>query len=107
MRLDRTLKLHDDILEEHGKKLDHIQTDLTDVKVRLGIKDKSNGQVVKYQKELVDKIESEKNERKEQDRQLKAEIKSIDTKIWFVVTGMIFAILIEVASIIISLGIHQ
>ena len=67
--MDQTLKLHEDLIDKHDDKIDNLQRDITDIKVRFGIKDKTNGQVVKYQKDLVDAQELERAERKEADKE--------------------------------------
>ena len=94
--MDQTLKLHDEKIEYHEDKLETIQQDLTDLKVRLGIKDKTNGQVIKYQKDLVEAQEQERAERKEQDEFLLSRIDKIDERLWFVVTGIILVVLLEI-----------
>ncbi len=96
-RLDKTLKLHEEMIDKHEYKLEDIQQDLIDVKVRLGIKDKTNGQVVQYQKDLVDAQEQEREERKEADAQLREDIRKVDEKTWYILTGVILAILLEIA----------
>lgn len=96
--MDQTLKLHDELIDKHDGKIEHIQQDLTDIKVRLGIKDKTNGQVLQYQQELVEAQELERNERKEADRELKEDIKRLDDKTWYILTGVILVILIDLAS---------
>ena len=94
--MDQTLKLHEDLIDKHDDRLDNLQRDLTDIKVRLGIKDKTNGQVIKYQKDLVDAQELERAERKEADRELKEDIKRLDDKTWYILTGVILSILMEI-----------
>lgn len=96
--MDQTLKLHDELIDKHDGKIERIQQDLTDIKVRLGIKDKTNGQVLQYQQELVEAQELERNERKEADRELKEDIKRLDDKTWYILTGVILVILIDLAS---------
>jgi hypothetical protein len=91
-------ELHDELIDKHDDKIDNIQQDLTDIKVRLGIKDKTNGQVLKYQQELVDAQELERNERKEADKELKEDIKRLDDKTWYILTGVILVILLDIAS---------
>ena len=92
------LELHDELIDKHDDKIDSIQQDLTDIKVRLGIKDKTNGQVLKYQQELVEAQELERNERKEADKELKEDIKRLDDKTWYILTGVILVILLDIAS---------
>ena len=92
------LELHDELIDKHDDKIESIQQDLTDIKVRLGIKDKTNGQVLLYQQELVEAQELEINERKEADKELKEDIKRLDDKTWYILTGVILVILIDIAS---------
>ena len=94
--MDQTLKLHEDLIDKHDGRIDNLQRDVTDIKVRLGIKDKTNGQVIKYQKDLVDAQELERAERKEADKELKEDIKRIDDKTWYILTGVILSILMEI-----------
>lgn len=96
--MDQTLKLHDELIDKHDDKIENIQQDLTDIKVRLGIKDKTNGQVLQYQQELVEAQELERNERKEADKELKEDIKRLDDKTWYILTGVILVILLDIAS---------
>ena len=84
------------MIENHEVKLEDIQQDLTDVKVRLGIKDKTNGQVVQYQKDLVDAQEKEREERKAWDSILMNRIDKVDERLWFIVTGIILMVLLEI-----------
>jgi len=94
--VDQTLKLHEDLIDKHDDRIDNLQRDVTDIKVRLGIKDKTNGQVIKYQKDLVDAQELERAERKEADKELKEDIKRLDDKTWYILTGVILSILMEI-----------
>lgn len=94
--MDQTLKEHEELIDKHEVKLEDIQQDLTDLKVRLGIKDKTNGQVVQYQKDLVDAQERERAERKEQDSILMSRIDKVDERLWFIVTGIILMVLLEI-----------
>lgn len=94
--MDQTLKLHEDLIDKHDDRIDNLQRDVTDIKVRLGIKDKTNGQVIKYQKDLVDAQELERAERKEADKELKEDIKRLDDKTWYILTGVILSILMEI-----------
>ena len=80
--VDQTLREHEHMIDEHDIRLETLQSDVTlikndvgglktnvnDVKVRLGIRDKTNGQVIEYQKQLVDAQDKEREDRKEQDR---------------------------------------
>lgn len=90
------------MIENHEVKLEDIQKDLIDLKVRLGIKDKTNGQVVEYQKQLVDAQEKERDDRKEQDRLLLERIDKIDERIWYLVVGIGVSVLLEIAVFIIQ-----
>ena len=101
--MEQTLKSHEEMIDRHEYKLEDIQQDLIDVKVRLGIKDKTNGQVVQYQKDLVDAQEKERCERKEQDALLMSRIDKLDDKIWFVVTGIILMVLLEIGLFLLQL----
>lgn len=94
--MDQTLKLHDEKIEYHEDKLESIQQDLTDLKVRLGIKDKTNGQVVKYQRDLVKAQEQERAERKEADAQLRDDIKKVDDKVWYILGAILLMIVFEI-----------
>ena len=94
--MDRILEHHEELIDKHEYKLEDIQQDLIDVKVRLGIKDKTNGQVVEYQKQLVDAQEQERLERKEADKELKEDIKRLDDKTWYILSGVILSILMEI-----------
>lgn len=97
--MDQTLKQHEDLIDKHDTRLDDIQQDLTDLKVRLGIKDKTNGQVIKYQEDLVKAQELERAERREADAQLREDIKKVDDKIWYVLGAIILMILFEIFKI--------
>ena len=101
--MDETLKHHEELIDKHEYKLEDIQQDLTDVKVRLGIKDKTNGQVVKYQQDLVDAQEKEREERKEQDAILMSRIDKVDERLWFIVTGIILMVLLEIGLFIVQM----
>lgn len=94
--MDQTLKMHEEMIDKHEYKLEDIQQDLIDVKVRLGIKDKTNGQVVQYQKDLVEAQEKEREERKEQDAMIMNRIDKVDERLWFIVTGIILMVLLEI-----------
>ena len=96
--MDQTLKMHEDLIDKHDDKIENLQQDLIDIKVRLGIKDKTNGQVIQYQKDLVDAQELERAERKEADKELKEDIKRVDDKTWYILTGVILIILVDIAS---------
>ena len=100
--MDQTLKQHESMIENHEVKLEDIQKDLIDLKVRLGIKDKTNGQVVEYQKQLVDAQEKERDDRKEQDRVLLERIDKIDERIWYLAVGIGLSVLLEIGVFIIQ-----
>jgi len=102
-KMDQTLKQHEVNISEHEKlidkhevKLEDIQQDLIDLKVRLGIKDKTNGQVVAYQEQLVTAQMQEREERKEQDEALKEDIRKLDERTWYILTGVVLSILLEI-----------
>lgn len=97
---DNELRKHDEILDEHDDEICHIRQDLVDIKTRLGIKDLTNGQVQKYQEELIKSVVEEKMERKEQDAILREDIKSVDSKTWYILTGVILSILLEIGFIL-------
>lgn len=103
--MDQTLKHHEELIDKHEYKLEDIQQDLIDVKVRLGIKDKTNGQVIQYQKDLVDAQEQERAERKEADTRLMEDIKRIDDRTWYILTGVILSILLEIGFVLFKGGI--
>lgn len=94
--MDQTLKQHEELIDKHDDRLDSIQQDLIDLKVRLGIKDKTNGQVLEYYDTLVDAQERERIERKEADSRLREDIKKVDDKIWYVLGAIILMILFEI-----------
>lgn len=94
--VDQTLKQHEELIDKHEVKLEDIQKDLIDIKVRLGIKDKTNGQVVEYQEQLIHAQETERAERKEEDARLREDIRRVETKTWFILTGVILAILLQI-----------
>lgn len=90
------------MIDKHEDRLDKIQTDLTDIKVRLGIKDKTNGQVVKYQEQLVANQMMEINERKENDALIRSEIAKLDERLWYIVTGILIVIVFDVLALFIG-----
>ena len=100
--MDQTLKQHESMIENHEVKLEDIQKDLIDLKVRLGIKDKTNGQVVEYQRQLVDAQEKERDDRKEQDRVLLERIDKINERIWYLAVGIGVSVLLEIGVFIIQ-----
>lgn len=103
--MDQILKSHEEMIDKHEYKLEDIQQDLIDVKVRLGIKDKTNGQVVQYQQDLVDAQEQERAERKEQDAILMGRIDKVDERLWFIVTGIILMVLLEIGLFLLQMHI--
>lgn len=100
--MENTLKAHEEMIDKHEYKLEDIQKDLIDIKVRLGIKDKTNGQVIDYQKQLVDAQENEKKERKDADNQLNDKIDKLDNRTWYILTGVILSILLEIAFVLMN-----
>lgn len=102
--MDNILKSHEEMIDKHEYKLEDIQQDLIDVKVRLGIKDKTNGQVVQYQQDLVDAQEQERAERKEQDAILMGRIDKVDERLWFIVTGIILMVLLEIGLFLLQMN---
>jgi uncharacterized metal-binding protein len=100
--MNQTLKEHEHLIDEHDVRLDNIQNDVTDIKVRLGIKDITNGNVIQYQKDLVKAQEDERAERKEQDRLLLEQIAKIDERLWYLAVGIGVSVLLEIAVFIIQ-----
>ena len=100
--MEKVLEQHEDMIDRHEDRLEKIQTDLTDIKVRLGLKDITNGNVVKYQEDLVKAQEMERAERKEQDKLLFDRIDKIDDKMWFIVTGIILSVLLEIGLFVVQ-----
>lgn len=100
--MNQTLKEHEHLIDEHDVRLDKIQNDVTDIKVRLGIKDITNGNVIQYQKDLVKAQEDERAERKEQDRLLLEQIAKIDERLWYLAVGIGVSVLLEIAVFIIQ-----
>lgn len=100
--MDKILEQHEDMIDKHEDRLDKIQTDLTDIKVRLGIKDKTNGQVVKYQEQLVANQMMEINERKENDALIRSDIAKLDERLWYIVTGILIVIVFDVLALFIG-----
>lgn len=100
--MEKILEQHEDMIDKHEDRLDKIQTDLTDIKVRLGIKDKTNGQVVKYQEQLVENQRMEINERKENDALIRSEIAKLDERLWYVVTGILIVIVFDILALFIG-----
>lgn len=90
------------MIDKHEDRLDKIQTDLTDIKVRLGIKDKTNGQVVKYQEQLVANQMMEINERKENDALIRSDIAKLDERLWYIVTGILIVIVFDILALFIG-----
>lgn len=100
--MEQTIKEHEQLIDKHDVRLDKIQSDLTDVKVRLGLKDISNGNVVKYQEDLVKAQEQEREERKEQDRLLSERLDKIDERLWYLVVGVGATVLLEIGLVILQ-----
>lgn len=100
--VDQTLKEHEHLIDEHDVRLERLQNDVTDIKVRLGIKDITNGNVIQYQKDLVKAQEDERAERKEQDRLLLEQIAKIDERLWYLAVGIGVSVLLEIAVFIIQ-----
>ena len=92
------------MIDKHEYKLEDIQKDLTDIKVRLGIKDKTNGQVIEYQRQLVDAQEQEKVERKDADAMLNDKIDKLDDRTWYILTGVVLSILLEISFVLMKGG---
>lgn len=90
------------MIDKHEDRLDKIQTDLTDIKVRLGIKDKTNGQVVKYQEQLVANQMMEINERKENDALIRSDIAKLDERLWYIVTGILIVIVFDILALFVG-----
>lgn len=102
--VEQILKTHEEMIDKHEYKLEDIQKDLTDIKVRLGIKDKTNGQVIDYQRQLVDAQEQEKIERKDADALLNNKIDKLDDRTWYILTGVVLSILLEIAFVLMNNG---
>ena len=100
--MDKTLKQHEEMIDSHEVKLEDIQQNLVDIKVRLGLKDISNGNVIKYQEDLVKAQEQERQERKDHDAMLLSKIDKIDDKLWQIVAGMILMVLLEIVVVIVQ-----
>lgn len=94
--MESTIEHHEKMIENHDEDICNIRQDLVDIKTALGIKDLTNGQVREHQEQLAKAIEDEKLERKEHDKFLLDELKSIDTKIWFIVTGIILLGILDI-----------
>ena len=106
--MEQTLHEHEEMIENHEVKLDDIQQNLIDIKTRLGIKDLTNGQVVEYQKQLADKMEKEKQELMdalhEEKIERKASDEKLDERLWYITTGIIISILLEIAFFVLKGG---
>ena len=106
--IDKTLQHHEDVLDVHDEKLDKLQNDITkmkndtsDIKTRLGIKDITNGQVLKYYDDLVEAQEREREERKEQDNFIHQRLDKIDSRTWAILVGIIILFLGEIVQAIV------
>ena len=114
--VDQTLREHEHMIDEHDIRLETLQSDVTlikndvgglktnvnDVKVRLGIRDKTNGQVIEYQKQLVDAQDKEREDRKEQDRIILERLDKLDERIWYLAVGIGISVLLEIGVFIIQ-----
>lgn len=114
--VDQTLREHEHMIDEHDIRLETLQSDVTlikndigglktdvnDVKVRLGIKDKTNGQVIEYQKQLVDAQDKEREDRKEQDQKMFDYLSKLDERIWYLAVGIGISVLLEIGVFIIQ-----
>ena len=114
--VDQTLREHEHMIDEHDIRLETLQSDVTlikndigglktdvnDVKVRLGIKDKTNGQVIEYQKQLVDAQGKEREDRKEQDEKMFEYLSKLDERIWDLAVGVGLSVLLELGVFIIQ-----
>lgn len=100
--MEHILEAHEDMIDKHEDKLERIQTDLTDIKVRLGIKDKTNGQVLQYQQELVGAQQAEIDNRKEADNLIREDIRKLDERLWYVVTGIVIVIAFDILALFIG-----
>lgn len=101
--MKKTLEQHEHMIDDHQEKLDSIQQNLIDIKVRLGIRDKTNGQVIKYQEDMVKSQEEERSERKEQDALLRNDIRELSNRIWMLATGVILMVLLEIGLFIVQM----
>ena len=106
-----TLREHDKTLEKHDDNICVIRQDLVDIKTRLGIKDITNGNVLKYQQDMVkaqelerkerkEAFEQERLERKENDAQLMNRIDKIDGRIWYLVVGVCCVAFVDILKLV-------
>ena len=100
--MEKILEAHEDMIDKHEDRLDKIQADLTDIKTRLGIKDITNGQVVKYQEQLVENQRIEINERKENDALIRGDLAKLDERLWYIVTGILIVIVFDVLALFVG-----
>lgn len=98
--VEKVLEQHEDMIDKHEDKLEKIQSDLTDIKVRLGIKDKTNGQVVLYQKELIKAQEEEITNRKENDALIRDDLKKLDDRVWYLAIGVLLSVILEIGTLL-------
>lgn len=98
--MEKVLEQHEDMIDRHEDRLDKIQQDLTDIKVRLGIKDKTNGQVLRYQEDLVRAQQAEIDNRKENDALIRDEIKKLDDRIWYLAVGVLLSVILEIGALL-------
>lgn len=98
--MEKVLEQHEDMIDKHEDKLEKIQTDLTDIKVRLGIKDKTNGQVIQYQQDLVQAQQAEIENRKENDALIRDDIKKLDDRVWYLAIGVLLTVILEIGALL-------
>lgn len=98
--MEKVLEAHEDMIDKHEDKLEKIQADLTDIKVRLGIKDKTNGQVLLYQQDLVKAQQSEIQNRKENDALIRDDIKKLDDRVWYLAVGVLLSVILEIGTVL-------
>lgn len=84
---------HHEVIDKHEAKIDKIQQDVVDIKTRLGIKDITNGQVLKYHKDLIKAHEDEICNRKEADALLREQINKVENRTWMILVGIIIVFL--------------
>ena len=98
--MEKILEQHEDMIDKHEDRLERIQRDLTDIKVRLGIKDKTNGQVLKYQEDLVQAQQAEIDNRKENDALIREDIKRLDDRVWYLAIGVLLSVILEIGTLL-------
>ena len=97
--MEKVLEQHEDMIDRHEDRLDKIQQDLTDIKVRLGIKDKTNGQVLQYQEDLVQAQQAEINNRKENDALIRDDLKKLDDRVWTLAIGVLLTVILNIGAL--------